>query len=735
MAKASKDTKKLLEEARERFKKAVEADRTNRKDAIDDLKFAHEPGAQWDDATRTERGARPCYEFNRTRITVKRIVNDIRANRPQGKARAVEDGDKDTANVIEGLIRNIWNVSEADSAVDNAAEYQVAGGFGAWRVVTEYADESSWDQDIRVKGINNPFCLYHDHAALEPLKRDARYWFLTSKIAKETFEQKYGDKPAVEWEESEFDDESDWEDEDAVRVCEYWYRKPITLKLALLQDGKTVDLGAQQVPPEMIVRTRDVLSHKICMVVMSADRILEGPVEWPGKYFPFVPAYGEQVVIDGKNLWWGVVRHAKDAQRLHNYNLTLAAESASLAPQSKWWASPEQALGHTAEWARAHKENLPYLLFNPDPKNPGAPPRMPGGDVPIAFVTMAGITGEEIKSTTGIFDPSLGSKTNATSGIAKRAEIAQGEIATFNYGDNIARAIRRTWEILIDLIPKVYDTERAIRIIGTDGAESYVTLNSTDPVSGEVLNDLSKGQYDVTVTVGPSFSTQRQEAAEIYMGLAQANPAVFGVAGDLIFKSLDLPYAEDMAERMKTMLPPPVQQMIAQKEQQGGKPLPPEAQAAMQQASQAMQMVEQQSQLVQAAAAEVDTNKAEAEKAAADLEVKAAKLQADYHRMMGDLAKKEASLILKEAQVQIQQTGSEQDAECQRLEVESERQEINQQISAATQQIQSNAEAFMAAATQVLGQLAAASQKPESNKRIIVQRVNGALVGTVEVTE
>jgi hypothetical protein len=202
----------------------------------------------------------------------------------------------------------------------------------------------------------------------------------------------------------------------------------------------------------------------------------------------------------------------------------------------------------------------------------------------------------------------------------------------------------------VDLIPKIYDSERSIRILGTDGAEQYARINTIGP-DGQALNDLTRGKYDVQVQVGPNFGTKRQEAAEIYMGLSQGNPQVMGVAGDLIFKALDLPYSDDMAERMKTMLPPQVQQMLAAKDKQGGKALPPEAQMAMAQADQAMALVQQQSQLVQAAAAEVETNQAEAEKAAAGLEVQAAKMQADYQRMLADIAKKEAGLVLKEAQL------------------------------------------------------------------------------------
>ncbi len=740
---AKKDDKKLLETARQRFKRAVEADEENRRLAVDDLKFLHEPGAQWDDVTRRERGNRPCFEFNKLRVSVKRVINDIRANRPQGKVRAVEDGDKDTSNIMEGLVRNVWNMSDGDAAVDGAAEYQVGGGMGAWRISTKYSTDDAWDQDIIIEPIRNPFALWADPSARDPMKRDAEWWILESRMGKDAYKEKYGKIPAVDWEASEFDDDDDWgEGEDTVRIAEYWYRKPISRTVALLDDGSTVDiegLTPEALGGRQVLRTRQVNTHQICMAIISGDKILEGPTEWAGTKFPFVMVYGEYVVIDGKPKWWGLARHSKDSQRLHNVMLTNAAETAANAPMAKWWATPAQALGNTDAWARAHKENLPFLLANPDPQQPGFPQQMNGSQVPAAFVNLAMFTSEEIKATTGIFDASLGNKSNETTGIAIRQRQAQGEIANFNYGDNIARGIRYTWELLLDLIPKVYDTERTIRVIGSDGAEDYARINTLDPMTGQALNDLSRGKYDTVITVGPSFSTQRQEAAEIYMGLSQANPMVMGVAGDLIFKSLDLPYAQDMAERMQTMLPPPIQQQIANKKQGGGKSLPPEAMAAMAQAQQAMEQVQMQGQLVQEAAQEVEQMKAEAEKADASVQKAIAKLsalqaqmEADYEKMVADIMKREAALVLKDASLTAQQTQAGVDEKSKG--VEEERKKLGTDMQSALAEMQQQLAEFQAQAAQTILQIQANTTQSSAPKRksVRVRRVNGELIGEVE---
>jgi hypothetical protein len=722
---AKKDDKKLLTTARDRFKKCVESDQENRRKAVEDLKFLHVPGEQWDPALKTERGIRPCYEFNKLRVTIKRIVNDIRANRPVGKVRAVEDGDKDTADTIEGLCRNIWTVSDADCAIDTAAEYSVGGGMGAWRVVTKYSTDDAWDQDIIIEPIRNPLTLWADPAAKDPMKRDASFWFLESRMSKEGYEAKYGKKDAVEWEASEFDDEVEWQDDDSVRVCEYWYRKPVTKLLALLPDGKTVE--AEQVPPGVVpMRTRQVQTHQICMAIIAGDKVLEGPTDWAGSQFPFVVVYGEHLVVDGKVQWFGLTRFAKDAQRAYNFSRTLAIETVAKAPLDTDWATVTQAQGLTDQWARAHKELLPFRLYNPDPMSPGPPLRSPGAQVPVGLVNEMQWSSEDIKATTGIFDNSLGRQANENSGVAIRARQAQAEIATFNYSDNIARGVRRTYEILVDLIPKVYDTERSIRVLGADGAEKYARVNSVDPQTGQAMNDLSRGKYDVAITIGPNMGTQRQEAAEVYMGLMQGNPGLFPIVGDLVVKTFDYPYSDEMAERLRLMAPPQIQQFLAQKEQTG-KAMDPQAMAAIAQAEQMMQLVQQQSELVQQAAAEAEGMKSEAQQEVQKIATAAAKLEADFQKKMAALVAKEAQLTLSEAQFTAQQAQAGTDEEGKK--VEGERETLSSQLDSAIKELnadmQKQTAEFMTQVAQVLAQIQASTESKPKGRKVKMRKVNG----------
>jgi hypothetical protein len=723
---AKKDDKKLLTTARDRFKKCVEADQENRRKAVEDLKFLHVPGEQWDSALKTERGIRPCYEFNKLRVTIKRIVNDIRANRPVGKVRAVEDGDKDTADTIEGLCRNIWTVSDADCAIDTAAEYSVGCGMGAWRIVTKYSTDDAWDQDIIIEPIRNPLTLWADPAAKDPMKRDAKYWFLESRMAKEAYEAKYGKVPACDFDGSEFSDDIEWEDDDGVRTAEYWYQQPRQRTLALLEGGETVDYAT--VPAGMrVLRRRDVITNEIKQCIIGGgDKLVEQPSDWAGSQFPFVIVYGEHIVVDGKVQWFGLTRFAKDAQRAYNFSRTLAIETVAKAPLDTDWATVTQANGLTDQWARAHKELLPFRLYNPDPQSPGPPLRSPGAQVPVGLVNEMQWSSEDIKATTGIFDNSLGRQANENSGVAIRARQAQAEIATFNYSDNIARGVRRTYEILVDLIPKVYDTERSIRVLGADGAEKYARVNSVDPQTGQALNDLSRGKYDVAITIGPNMGTQRQEAAEVYMGLMQGNPGLFPIVGDLVVKTFDYPYSDEMAERLRLMAPPQIQQFLAQKEQTG-KAMDPQAMAAIAQAEQMMQLVQQQSQLVQEAAAEAEGMKAEAQQEVQKIATAAAKLEADFQKKMAALVSKEAQLTLSEAQFTAQQAQAGTDEEGKK--VEGERETLSSQLDSAIKELQADTQKqtaeFMTQVAQVLAQIQQSTESKPKGRKVKMRKVNG----------
>ena len=732
-----KSTKDLLETAKSRYKIMADDDRHNRLDALEDIRFVNLPGAQWNENMKTLRGDRPCYEYNKTRIRCKRIINDMRDNRPSGKVRGVEGDDPKVAEIYEGLIRNIWNTSHGDNATDYAAEYQVEGGMGAWRVNTEYSADTAFNQDIVIEMIDNPFSLYADPGCKDMLKRDAKDWIYTSRIPVDDYEAEYGKKPPLDFESSGQEDDYDdsWTDEQTVRIAEYWYKVPVKKDLWLLETGEVVDSTtdeARGIDKKQIKDTREVDTFDIMMCILSGDRILKGPVKWAGRKFPWVMVYGEYKVIDGRTYWWGLPRFAKDAQRSYNVSKTAIAETIAQAPKGKWWATSKQAAGHVEEWAIADRQNMPYMLYEADPMAPGPPQRMGGADVPVALLQQASVDNEDLKDVMGLPDSSMGASGDEKSGRAIYARQQQGEIATFNYRDNMTKAVELTMEILIDLIPEIYDTERELRILGNDGAESYKRINKIvyDPQTKKNvrINDMSAGRYDVTVTTGPAFSTQRQEAAEMYMGLTQGMPEIMQFAGDLIFKAVDLPYAEQISERLQAMLPPQIQEMMNSEED-----IPPEIKQMMAQAQQAMQQAQQMGQMVQAANAELQQDKAvnakvkaEAQAEIANVRAAKAEFEAQMAEQMAGITRKEADLTVKGAELSRAATnaGHELDErETGALELSSRVDEILGQFMKVVDQ------AVGSINSKVAGHDVAVNRRPVGGK---TRREGGRLVADVE---
>lgn len=698
------DSKSLIERIRKRWPLMRDADEHNREAANEDMEFLYLKGKQWDDEQFKGRGDRPKYEFNELKGKCKRIINEMRANRPAGKVRAVEDGDTDTAEIQEGLLRNIWSVSRGDHITDYAAGYQVGGGMGAWRVDLQYSSDTVFDQEIVPRAIMNPLCLWWDPAAKDQLKQDAEDWFYTERISKIAFERRWPNKEVVSLDEGgEHDSRDDWDKDDQVRIGEYWWREEAEKELLLLSNGKTVEANKYDGALFTVTKRRTVKCFEIWMCIVGAgNAILEKPTKWAGSKFPFVVVFGEYIVIEGKVYWYGLTRDGKDAQQALNQATTAIVEGVEQQLHNQYWATAEQAKGNLKQWAEAHKENIPVLIYNHDPKAPGPPSRAGTSDVPVAQVQIAMMMADKLKSTTGVFDAALGAQSNETSGRAITARQNQSEIANFHFQDNMALGVDLCWHIMMDLIPKVYDGERSIRILGSDLAEKYVRINAIDPATKKVTHDLAAGKFDLTVSVGPSWSTRRQEAVEMYGELGRSNPALWQVAGDLLFKAMDLPYSQEIAERFVSILPPQIQESISE-----GKELPAEVKQAMQQAAVAMQQVEQQSMLVQQAAAEAEKEKTEAEKAKLgvqsllkDMEVKRAQFDAEMVRQMSALKILESQLETKVSQIEVQQ----------------QRDEVETESSQAAVNIQQLASQFGEAAREVLQ--AMSEKEAELNARI-----------------
>lgn len=563
-----------------RYKTATEAVRENRRDMIDDQRFA--AGDQWPDEVKAMRVGRPMQTINRLPAFIDQIIGDARQNKVAIKVYAGEDGDVDTAQVYSGLIRSIENRSNADFSYDTALEQTATFGFGAWRIKTQYVADDSFDQEVVIERIANALNVYFDPASIQPDYSDAEYVIVVDSLSKDEFKQRWPKAAETNFQTDHA--EIGWTNGDMMQIAEYWYKERTPVTLYLLADGTVTD--QKPTAPEMVLRERKSEKCVVKMCILSGAEILQS-ADWAGKYLPIVGVNGKEDLVDGKRILRGIVRHAKDPQRMYNYWRTIDTETKALAPKAPVLVTTKQLDGLDDLWSDALSGNMPYLPYNPDPAA-GMPQRLNAGLQDRGFEQAALLAVDEMKATTGIYSAALGEHSNETSGRAILARQREGDTANFAYIDNLSRAIRHSARIIIDLIPKIYDTERVIEIMGVDGQKKLERINSariTDDGQVEPVNDLTTGRYDLVVDVGPSYTTKRIEALNMMVEIAKMNPAIMQIAGDLIIKSMDWDGADAIAERLKRTIPANI---VGEEEGEDKPEIPAEIQ----------QMIEQGKQLI-----------------------------------------------------------------------------------------------------------------------------------------
>lgn len=575
--------------ARERYEQAASYWGEWRKAAREDREFF--AGDQWLPADRNNREiqCRPILTINRLPVFARQIIGDARQNKPSIKIYPAEDGDVEIAEIYEGLIRNIEYVSSAPDAYDTAFESAVICGIGAWRVCTDYVSDDAFEQHILIERIREPLSITIDPNSERADFSDAEWLFYEYDLSKEEFKHKWPDADLSDFATS--DAMPGWLDRDSVRVAEYWFKERAKKTIYLLGDGSVTD---KMIPGLQVIRQRDVESVKVRRATMAGWTFLDDPQDWPGTMFPFAIVAGEEYRIKNKTDYRGIVRNAIDAQRMYNYWRTMETENIALAPKTPFLVADDQIEGLEQEWSNLNTVPMPYVRYNANSQAP-MPHQIQPPQIPTAYANASAVCVDEIKSTTGLFNASLGDGGTESSGRAILARQREGDTATFLWVDNLNRAIRYTGKILVELIPKIYDSERIIRVLGPDASNEQVAINRVvgDGMGGTtIINDLSFGRYDVIVESGPSFATKRIEALNNMVEIARMNPAIMQVAGDLMVKAMDWEGAEEIAERLKLMLPP---QILAAEKQgddgEEGPQIPPEIQAQIQQG---MQLIEQQ---------------------------------------------------------------------------------------------------------------------------------------------
>jgi hypothetical protein len=644
----------FLATARKRFARAVTAESMNRSNAVDDLRFKN--GEQWPETIKQQRAQekRPCLTINKMKTFVHQITNDQRQNRPAINVSPVGDGsDPETAKMLKGLIRQIERQSNADVAYDTAFDGAVSNGWGFWRIVTEYEGDDTFDQVLRVKRIRNPFRVYLDPDRQEPDASDAEWGFITDLVTKAEFKDTWPDADQCEWDATSIGEEyKNWVTETHIRIAEYFCKKTKKRKLLAISNGHIGyedELAPElkeliKLDPSLIVNERDVRAERWCWYKITAKEILE-EVDWLGKWMPIVECVGDEIDVEGKVTKAGLIRDAKDAQRMYNFWCTSETEMIALAPKAPWVMEEGQVEGHENRWKEANVKSLPYLLYKGTTiggKPAPAPERQQFAGPPAAIVQAKIGAAQDMQAATGIrFDATLNERMYDESGKALRELKRVGDLGNFHYIDNLARSLRHTGRILIDLIPKVYDTKRVLTIIREDDSEEQVAIDpalqqsmgeeKTPDGKTRSLFNPKVGEYDVAVTIGPSYATKRAEAADSMLGFMKAVPQAGQFIGDLIAKNMDWPGAEEISARLAAMLPPNLQNMSVGK-------FPPEAQAMIQGLKGQLEQMSQEHQQALAMLGDKEADRAiEREKIAKDFEAKLTKIAADMQTALLDM--------------------------------------------------------------------------------------------------
>lgn len=676
----------LLKEALEKFSQSSDAADFNRQNYEEDIRFSR-LSDQWPDDIAAQRKAegRPALTINKMPPLIRSVVNEARQSKPAIKVSPVDNGaDEDTAEVIAGLIKSVERNSNADVAYDTAIDCAVSGGFGFFRVSIDYAHDETFELEARIERIANPLSVHWDTNSTRFDAADWDYCFISEWLSKDEFEEKYPDASLDPFQGDSGDESSaQWLDDDSIRVAEWFQRIPVTKKLLQLtftdpntgnierkavrqddipamakrffeaggmdvEDVKENDLQEQFFAAAGITVTneRDVETFEVKRRVINGSEVLEED-DWPGSSIPVCPVWGDEVYIDGRRHLRSLIRDAKDSQMMFNFWRSGSTELVALAPKAPF-IGPKGFIpkGQEAKWNAANNRSFAYLEYEGNIP----PQRQPFPGVPAGAIQEAVNASHDIQDITGIYPAAIGAKSNETSGKAIMARERQGDVANFHFIDNLNRAIQYCGRVLVEIIPAVYSAKEAIRILGDDDKEKVVKLTMEDGGSlqtnmqGEQrLYNLMVGKYDVTVSSGPSFATQREETRETLIEIMRAVPQAAQFVGDVLLDHMDFVGADKVAKRLKSLLPPELRN-AEESEDFANDP----EKAALVQQNQALQQQMQQAQ--QAVMQEIEKIKQENEALKQSKQIEMQRLQLESQYKGQELALKDRELSLKEAE-------------------------------------------------------------------------------------
>jgi len=673
------DDEKIVMEAKRRFRACEEWEGSARTNFDYDYKFANGDSLnnyQWDSWVVGDRidNQRPCLTVNKTMQHCLQIINDGKQNKPGVIIRPVgETASYEAAQIFQEVVRHIEYISNAENVYDKASEFQVIGGIGYWRVVTDYLDDGGVDpltmfsQEIYIKPIKDPRSVYLDPDINETDGSDANFGFVVSDEPKDLYEAKYPDFKDVGGS-AVFNNTADgWYTKDHVRVVEYyrrinrednfiWFVTPTAGEeiFGFVSDLKKTDEGKEALALFKEIKSREN-NLPVNQQTYRERKVVRGDIEWYkiagnviidrkpwlGKYIPIVRVIGRETIIDGVLDRIGHTRALLDPQRIYNVNSSANVEFGALQTKSPIMAAADAIEGYEEYYETANTVNhsfMPYNAYDEEGRQLPPPQRMAAPQSSPAYVQQMQIAQNEMMMVSGQYQAQMGENENAKSGIAITQRQRQGDRATYHFVDGLAIATRFTGKILIDLIPKIYDTRRVMEVEAKDGTlmkliidpeaqqsmQKLVPDQNQDPslpnLPVEIIFNPSVGKYAVMSDNGPSFATRRQDAFNALTQIAAQNKEFMNVAGDILWKVADFPEAQVLAARWRRIIPPNVT----------GDAPNPQLTEAMQQAS---QKIEQQLAIIAQQTKEIADKDRDLDRKDRELELRAKEISVTQQRL------------------------------------------------------------------------------------------------------
>lgn len=551
----------------ETLKDVQDADHDNREKARETWLFVNKRDGQWEPYWWNINDGRPRYTFDMVNPVIDQIAGEMeQADFDIRVSPAGGDATKELSKTLDGLIRNIENISNAKHVFNSAGRSMITMGLDGWRVTTKFVNSDSFDQDLVIEKISNfQDRVWFDTGSEMQDRSDAQFCYVLQALPCDEYDKRFpkGSRQSVTLDSQS---EAFFHKGDFVIVGEILWKKPREIQIVLMSDGRVYEVNAdfEQIRDEKAAigiveqRRRTIKKDIVFSRLFDNDDFLEPAKETVFSWLPVIPTYGNFSIFENKTVYWGVVERLLDYQRVFNYAKSREIEEGALAPRSKYWMTAKQAEGYSQTLRTMNTNADPVQFFNPDPENPGPPQQNGGAVVNPGLLTISESMQDGIARAAGLFAANMGEQVNSQSGVAIKALQQKGSTGTIKYFKSQEIAICHTAKILIDAIPKIYDTERQIRVLGEDGATSMVVVNERvmDQQTGEVitLNDLNQGLYDVTCTSGPSFANRQAESVQAFNEMAAIDPTIIEMGGDILFNNLDAPGMDLLAERKRQQL-------------------------------------------------------------------------------------------------------------------------------------------------------------------------------------